>query len=227
MSIMSIWSSAVVSKLRLASHMQLFGLLNVALPQNTMAWASLFWWSGVRSLSLKNLAFKRNFNRCTVDIWLCWLMSLLPTGLKDETETEGAERFIQDYIRRAEFVTVVQILVVTPSVLWKLPLGDVQWKMPWITHCCCVPLSTFPPNIPSFPVLVPESYTQTSNNKKYLFSRNRFGSVDKALACGLKGPRFDSSQGHVPWLCAHPQWGVCKKQLINVSLPSMLLFFFF
>ena len=26
-------------------------------------------------------------------------------------------------------------------------------------------------------------------------------------ACGLKGPRFDSGQGHVPWLWAHPQCG--------------------
>ena len=34
---------------------------------------------------------------------------------------------------------------------------------------------------------------------------NWFGSVDRALACGLKGPGFDSSQGHVPWLREHPQ----------------------
>ena len=38
-------------------------------------------------------------------------------------------------------------------------------------------------------------------------SRDRFGSVDRASACGLKGPGFDSGQGHVPWLRAHPQWG--------------------
>ncbi|XP_023612667.1 vacuolar protein-sorting-associated protein 25 isoform X2 [Myotis lucifugus] len=35
--------------------------------------------------------------------------------------------------------------------------------------------------------------------------RNRFGSVDRASACGLKGPGFDSGQGHVPGLRAHPQ----------------------
>ncbi|KAK1334955.1 hypothetical protein QTO34_004528 [Cnephaeus nilssonii] len=34
---------------------------------------------------------------------------------------------------------------------------------------------------------------------------DRFGSVDGASACGLKGPGFDSGQGHVPWLRAHPQ----------------------
>ena len=34
---------------------------------------------------------------------------------------------------------------------------------------------------------------------------DRFGSVDRVLACGLKGPRFNSSQGHVPWLQAHTQ----------------------
>ncbi|KAK1342723.1 hypothetical protein QTO34_015489 [Cnephaeus nilssonii] len=32
--------------------------------------------------------------------------------------------------------------------------------------------------------------------KECTLSRNRFGSVDRASACGLKGPRFDSSQGH-------------------------------
>ena len=45
------------------------------------------------------------------------------------------------------------------------------------------------------------------------FSRNRFGSVDRASACGLKGPGFDSGQGHVPWLQVHP----CKRQLGGVQ----------
>nr|KAF6314785.1 hypothetical protein mMyoMyo1_008579 [Myotis myotis] len=31
---------------------------------------------------------------------------------------------------------------------------------------------------------------------------SRFSSVDRASACGLKGPRFDPGQGHVPWLWA-------------------------
>nr|KAF6379101.1 hypothetical protein mMyoMyo1_009938 [Myotis myotis] len=52
---------------------------------------------------------------------------------------------------------------------------------------------------------------------------DRFGLVDRASACRLKGPRFDSSQGHVPWLWAHPQWGLCRRQLIDVSLSSMFL----
>ena len=34
--------------------------------------------------------------------------------------------------------------------------------------------------------------------KKHYRGSSWFGSVDRALACGLKGPRFDSSQGHVP-----------------------------
>nr|KAF6378932.1 hypothetical protein mMyoMyo1_009805 [Myotis myotis] len=53
--------------------------------------------------------------------------------------------------------------------------------------------------------------------------RNQFGSVDGASACGLKGPRFDSGQGHVPGLRAHPQWEMCRRQLIDVSLSSMFL----
>nr|KAF6378953.1 hypothetical protein mMyoMyo1_009826 [Myotis myotis] len=36
--------------------------------------------------------------------------------------------------------------------------------------------------------------------KKIKMGPNQFGSVDRASACRLKGPRFDSSQGHVPWL---------------------------
>nr|KAF6336849.1 hypothetical protein mMyoMyo1_012058 [Myotis myotis] len=53
--------------------------------------------------------------------------------------------------------------------------------------------------------------------------RNRFGSVDRASACGLKGPRFDSGQGHVPGLRAHPPVGDVQEaadrcsSLIDVS----------
>ena len=35
--------------------------------------------------------------------------------------------------------------------------------------------------------------------------QNWFGSMDRTSAWGLKGPRFDSDQGHVPWLRSHPQ----------------------
>ena len=77
-------SMAVLGKLQLVSHMWLFGPLSVALPQNSTAWASLFWRIGIRGLSFKNLALKRNFNCCTVDIWLCWLMSL-PTSVLTES----------------------------------------------------------------------------------------------------------------------------------------------
>nr|KAF6374146.1 hypothetical protein mPipKuh1_009385 [Pipistrellus kuhlii] len=45
----------------------------------------------------------------------------------------------------------------------------------------------------------------------------------RASACGLKGPRFDSGQGHVHWLRAHPWWGVCRRQLVDVSLSSTFL----
>jgi hypothetical protein len=55
---------------------------------------------------------------------------------------------------------------------------------------------------------LPTEQTGESTNS-FLFkqpeSQNRFGSVDRALACGLKGHGFDSGQGHVPWLRAHPQ----------------------
>nr|KAF6328957.1 hypothetical protein mPipKuh1_008286 [Pipistrellus kuhlii] len=54
-------------------------------------------------------------------------------------------------------------------------------------------------------------------------SPHRCGSVDRALACRLKGPGFNSGQGHVPWLRAHPQCGVCRRQLMDVSLSSMFL----
>ena len=60
-------------------------------------------------------------------------------------------------------------------------------------------------------------------DQECMYCRDWLGSVGRALACGLKGPGFDSSQEHVPWLRAHPQWGVCKRQLINDSLSSMFL----
>ena len=40
--------------------------------------------------------------------------------------------------------------------------------------------------------------------KNSVNSPNRFGSVDRASACGLKGLRFNSGQEHVTWLRAHP-----------------------
>ena len=43
------------------------------------------------------------------------------------------------------------------------------------------------------------------DHSKKEYRRNRFGSMDRVSAWGLKGPGFDSSQGHVPWLRAHPQ----------------------
>ena len=49
-------------------------------------------------------------------------------------------------------------------------------------------------------------------------SPNQYGSVDRASACKLKGHRFDSGQGHVPWLRANPRVEVCRRQLIDVSL---------
>ncbi|CAK6443531.1 unnamed protein product [Pipistrellus nathusii] len=61
------------------------------------------------------------------------------------------------------------------------------------------------------------------NILKIFSGQNLFGSVYRALACGLKGPGFDFGQGHVPWLRAHPQEGVCKRQLIDDSLSSMFL----
>ncbi|CAK6445076.1 unnamed protein product [Pipistrellus nathusii] len=47
--------------------------------------------------------------------------------------------------------------------------------------------------------------------------------MDKASAWGLKGSGFDSGQGHVPWLLAYPQYGMCKRQLIDDTLSSLFL----
>nr|KAF6369355.1 hypothetical protein mMyoMyo1_010702 [Myotis myotis] len=66
---------------------------------------------------------------------------------------------------------------------------------------------------------IKHTLTEIKNN----IQPNQFGSVDGASACGLKGPRFDTGQGHVPWLRAHPQWGVCRRQLIDVSRSLMFL----
>ncbi|KAK1327501.1 hypothetical protein QTO34_013003 [Cnephaeus nilssonii] len=49
------------------------------------------------------------------------------------------------------------------------------------------------------------SLSSLGTHKRNHDGQNRFGSVDRASVCGLKGPRFDSGQGHVPWLRAHPR----------------------
>ena len=38
--------------------------------------------------------------------------------------------------------------------------------------------------------------------KSYTYGQDRFGSVDSASTCGLKGPGFDSRQGHACTLVA-------------------------
>nr|KAF6378901.1 hypothetical protein mMyoMyo1_009790 [Myotis myotis] len=48
-----------------------------------------------------------------------------------------------------------------------------------------------------------------------------FGSVDRALACGLKGPRFDSGQGHVPGLRALSPLGGMQEAADDLSLPLL------
>ncbi|CAK6450057.1 unnamed protein product [Pipistrellus nathusii] len=52
-----------------------------------------------------------------------------------------------------------------------------------------------------------------------------FGSVDRALACRLKGPRFHSNQGPMPGLQARsPEWSVqeaayqCFSLIMDVSI---------
>ena len=55
-----------------------------------------------------------------------------------------------------------------------------------------------------FLALYPSLFLSVKNQ----LSRDRFGSMDRASAWGLKGPGFDSSQGHVPWLRAHQVGGV-------------------
>ena len=70
--------NTVVRKLWLMSYMWLFGPLSVALSQNTMAWASLFWRSGIRSLSLKKFGSQKKFQSS------CWYLALLTNEFADQ-----------------------------------------------------------------------------------------------------------------------------------------------
>ena len=50
-----------------------------------------------------------------------------------------------------------------------------------------------------------------------------FSSVDRASAYGLKGPKFDSGQGHMPRLQAPSPEGACRRQPINDSLSPLMI----
>nr|KAF6278875.1 hypothetical protein mMyoMyo1_010209 [Myotis myotis] len=56
-------------------------------------------------------------------------------------------------------------------------------------------------------------------------SPSQSGSVDRASACGLKVPGFDSHQGHRPWLQVPRPWTGRAQEATNrcVSLTSMFL----
>nr|KAF6303971.1 hypothetical protein mMyoMyo1_008954 [Myotis myotis] len=86
-------------------------------------------------------------------------------------------------------------------------------------HICVLGL----PPLPSFPGLASSASEPPPCPLLRKSSRDRFGLVDGASACGLRGPGFDSGQGHVPGLRAYPQWEMCRRQLIDVSLSSMFL----
>jgi hypothetical protein len=60
-----------------------------------------------------------------------------------------------------------------------------------------------------------------------LYPLSRYGSVDRASACRLKGPGFDSGQGHMPWLWAQSPVGACGRQPISDSLSSLMFLFLF
>nr|KAF6287144.1 hypothetical protein mPipKuh1_009980 [Pipistrellus kuhlii] len=80
-----------------------------------------------------------------------------------------------------------------------------------------------PPHLspPAFPLLFRREMSFrdcVALGKEAATGRNRCGSVDRASVCGLKGPRFDSGQGHVHWLQAHPWCGVRRRQLVDASL---------
>ena len=78
--------------------------------------------------------------------------------------------------------------------------------------------SLLPTGIPALSFFPPKSIFNLRNQSDFIKIKicwNRFGSVDRASACGLKGPGFDSGQGHVPWLQAHPQWGMCKTTKVH------------
>ncbi|KAK1343684.1 hypothetical protein QTO34_014237 [Cnephaeus nilssonii] len=64
---------------------------------------------------------------------------------------------------------------------------------------------------------------QEINNAETYFEsakvcRNWFGSVDRASACGLKGPRFNSGLGHVPWLRTQS----AKVECVIQTCPELL-----
>nr|KAF6330287.1 hypothetical protein mMyoMyo1_012278 [Myotis myotis] len=88
-----------------------------------------------------------------------------------------------------------------------------------LTPVCLLTLLTGAGLAPALPLVTSLTY----GSKEVCSCPHWFGSVDRALDFRLKGPRFNSSQGLVPWLWAHPQWGVCRRQLIDVSLSSMFL----
>nr|KAF6279305.1 hypothetical protein mPipKuh1_010371 [Pipistrellus kuhlii] len=48
----------------------------------------------------------------------------------------------------------------------------------------------------TFPLAEPPQFS--GKPLRNSFSPHQFGSVGRASACGLKGPQFDSGQGHVP-----------------------------
>nr|KAF6272745.1 hypothetical protein mPipKuh1_010715 [Pipistrellus kuhlii] len=69
----------------------------------------------------------------------------------------------------------------------------------------------------------PFSFPLRNQSKNMYFLPKPVWLSGRASVCGLKGPGFDSGQGHVHWLRAHPRWGVCKRQLVDVSLSLMFL----
>ncbi|XP_070267314.1 desumoylating isopeptidase 1 isoform X1 [Myotis yumanensis] len=65
---------------------------------------------------------------------------------------------------------------------------------------------------------LPQNSTHYSCNKNQKARPGWFGSVDRASACGLRGPRFDSSQGHMPGLWAQSPVGGVQEASQSVIL---------
>nr|KAF6338229.1 hypothetical protein mPipKuh1_007954 [Pipistrellus kuhlii] len=66
--------------------------------------------------------------------------------------------------------------------------NDVQYLFMCLLAICISSLEKFYSNsLPMFIVVL-----------RVFYNQNQFGSMVRVSACGLKGPRFDSSQRHVP-----------------------------
>lgn len=80
--------------------------------------------------------------------------------------------------------------------------GEIQQALVYIDHAYRLWIGD------RISIHVIHKYMPKENEKKAEQSPSHIGSVDRALSCIPKGPRFDFSQGHVPYLRAPPWLGL-------------------